>query len=120
MSTAPPSPGGVAGLRSDFHVLGWYLHKTLWAISPRYQGPVLIRGRRIDRSERVRFGGDAANPHGMVHASTPAFQITADSTSEWRYYPTETLLPGSGCYAFQVDGAGFSDVIVFQASTTTS
>src|SRR5438132_609461 len=37
MSTAPPSPGGVAGLRGEYHVLGWYLHKTLWAISPRYQ-----------------------------------------------------------------------------------
>lgn len=37
MSAAPPLRGGVAGLRSDFHVLGWCLHKTLWAISPRYQ-----------------------------------------------------------------------------------
>lgn len=45
--------------------------------------------------------------------------MTADSTSEWRYYPTTTLLPGSGCYAFQVDGTGFSDVIVFQTSTAS-
>lgn len=60
MSTAPPRPGGIAALRSDFHVFGWYLHKTLWAISPRYLGPVLIRGERIDRRGLVRFGGDAA------------------------------------------------------------
>jgi hypothetical protein len=27
-----------------------------------------------------------------------------------------TLLPGPGCYAFQVDGTSFSDVIVFEAA----
>jgi hypothetical protein len=106
-------------MRGDYHVLGWYLQKTLWAISPRYQGPVLIRGRRIDRPGRVRFGGDAPTARKSVQESTPSFPMTADSAPEWRYYPTTTLLPGPGCYAFQVDGTGFSHVIVFRASTTT-
>lgn len=116
MSAAPPAPGGVAGLRSDYHVLGWYLHKTLWAISPTYSGPVLIRGGRVDRAGLVRFGGDAATPRAMVQTSTPVFRMTADGSREWRYYPTETLLRAAGCYAFQVDGADFSYVIVFRAS----
>jgi hypothetical protein len=120
MSAAPPAPGGVVGLRSDYHVLGWYLHKTLWAISPHYSGPVLIRGRRVDRAGLVRFGGDAPTPRGMVHASTPAFRMTADTTREWRYYPTETLLRTPGCYAFQVDGTDFSFVVIFRASATAA
>lgn len=118
MSAAPPARGGVAGLRSDYRVLGWYLHKTLWAVSPSYSGPVLIRGRRIDRAGLLRFGGDAQAPREMVHASTPSFRMTADQTREWRYYPTETLIRAPGCYAFQVDGTGFSYVLIFRASAT--
>jgi hypothetical protein len=118
MTAAPPAPGGVAGLRSDYHTLGWYLHKTLWAISPRYSGPVLIRGRRVDRPGLVRFGGSTATPRAMVRSSTPTFRMTADTTREWRYYPTETLLRAPGCYAFQVDGTDFSFVLVFRASAT--
>lgn len=119
MSTPPPNPGGVADLGSDFHTLGWYLHKTLWAISPRYDGPVLIRGRRIDRSGRVRFGGDEATARTSVRTSEAALRIPAQSNPGWRYYPTTTLLPDAGCYAYQIDGTGFSDVIVFRASITT-
>ena len=84
MSAAPPSRGGVAGLRSDFRVLGWYLHKTLWAISPRYQGPVLIRGRRIDRSGRVRFGGSEATPRASVRTSRANLRQPSETARAWR------------------------------------
>jgi len=46
--------------------------------------------------------------------------MTPDVTREWRYYPTETLLRTPGCYAFQVDGFGFSYVLIFQASASAA
>jgi hypothetical protein len=120
MAAAPPAARGVAGLRSDFHVLGWYLHKTLWAISPDYSGPILVRGERLDDPGPVRFGAGAATPRGSVRDSKPNLRQPADTAREWRYLPGFTLLRGSGCYGFQIDGVGFSQVVVFSASTTSN
>jgi hypothetical protein len=116
MAAAPPAAGGVAGLRSDFHVLGWYLHKTLWAISPMYTGPILVRGERLDQPGAVRFGAGASSPRGSVQQSKPILRQPSDTSREWRYLPGYTLLRGSGCYGFQIDGTGFSQVVVFSAS----
>jgi hypothetical protein len=33
----------------------------------------------------------------------------------WRYGVTTTAVSGPGCYAFQVDGLGFSYLIAFEA-----
>jgi len=107
MEAPPPAPGGVARLRDDVVRAGWRFHKTLWAISPRYRGRLLIRGRRVDGQGRVRFhlGGPLRREIRWLPERRP-----------WRYGGTSTLLRGPGCFAFQVDGVDFSDVIVFRAT----
>ena len=55
MAASPPSPAGVVDLGDDLRRNGWYFHKTLWAVSKGYSGPVLIRGRQVDGSGRLRF-----------------------------------------------------------------
>lgn len=108
MSQPPPRPGGVAILRDDIRRHGWYWHKTLWAIDKAYRGPVLIRGARIDRAGPLRFGVDWEVRHEL--------EMPSEQKPQWRYGPSSTLLRGPGCYAFQVDGTSFSDVIVFAAT----
>lgn len=104
---APPSPGGIVPLRNEDLRGGIYWVKTLWAIDPRYDGPALIRAWRIDEPERVLFGID--------DEARPELEFVAQESDSWRYGPSSTLLPTPGCYAFQVDGTSFSEVIVFQA-----
>lgn len=98
---------GVARLRDDLVKRGWYLHKTLWAISPRYRGPLAVRGARIDA-------------RGSVFFDTPLRRVLRwpglyANQSGWRYTPSTTALRGPGCYALQIDGTTFSRVVVFEA-----
>ncbi|MBD0329593.1 MAG: hypothetical protein ICV64_05765 [Thermoleophilia bacterium] len=102
------SSSGVASLKDDLVKRGWYLHKTLWAISPRYRGPVLIRGRRIDGPGVLRFNF-RRSPELRLH------RLPSKSRSVWRYAPSHTALRGPGCFALQVDGSSFSRAIVFEA-----
>ncbi len=114
MSAAPPHPAGVARLHDGIRHAGWYWHKTLWAVDKRYRGPVLIRGARIDPPGPLRFGtGDVAM--GSYHVLSE-LQMPTEQQARWRYGASSTLVRGPGCYAFQVDGTKFSDVIVFAAT----
>jgi hypothetical protein len=94
----------------------WGGQKVLWVSDPRYDGPILIRGQQLDGPSPLRFGeGSAAilqelafGPHG------------ADNwTGGWRNFPSYTRLHAPGCYAYQVDGAGFTDIIAFKAVVGT-
>lgn len=101
------SPGGVAPLRDDLVRAGWYLHKVLWAVSKRYGGPVLIRGRRLDTRGPLRFGTGKSS-----ELRVPSLDR---GVRRWRYAPSYAALRGPGCYAFRVDGTSFRSVIVFEA-----
>jgi hypothetical protein len=81
----------------------WGGQKVLWFVHPRYHGPVLVRGRRIDGSGLVRF--NRGDPPG-AELRMPA------GTSE---RPSFTRLRAPGCYAYQIDGSSFSRVVVFRA-----
>jgi len=52
---------------------------------------------------------------GYDNRELPELEFHARETDRWRYGPSVTILPGPGCYAFQVDGTTFSEVIVFEA-----
>lgn len=95
-------------LTADERRGGAYWQKTLWAVDPQYDGPVLIRGRGTSPPHELRFAYD--------NRELRELEFPAEETDEWRYGPSSTLLPSPGCYAFQVDGADFSDVIVFEAA----
>jgi hypothetical protein len=102
------SPGGEAFLGDDLRLAGLRSHKAIWAVSPRYRGALLIRGRRLDGRGDVRFG---------LRRRTRSWWrgLWPEQHSRWRYGVADTLLPRAGCYAFQVDGTSFSERIFFVA-----
>jgi hypothetical protein len=102
------SPGGLAFLGDDLRTHGLRAHKTLWAVSPRYRGALLIRGRRLDGRGAIRFG---------LQRRTRSWWrgLWPEQRGRWRYGVSDALLPRAGCYAFQVDGASFSERISFVA-----
>lgn len=82
----------------------WAGQKVLWFVHPRYYGPVLVRGRRLDGPGLVRFG------RGAVPA--PELRLPVGTSEQ----PSFTRLRATGCYAYQIDGNHFSRVIVFRAT----
>jgi hypothetical protein len=95
-----------------FHRLSrWWDVKTLWFSFPSYQGPVFIRGRRIGGGGGKIVFGEAPS---LVDPQLPP-EPTVNGTGGWRQWPGATFVRSLGCYAWQVDGTGFSEVIVFEA-----
>ncbi len=95
---------------------GLYQQKVLWLGAPSYQGPVLIRGSRLDGAGTVQFAlGDVGLvPELKLMEPTAS---SSDGPAGWREWPSSTAVPNPGCYAYQVDGTNFTTVIVFEART---
>jgi hypothetical protein len=100
---------GIVDLASS-NVTGWYGLKTDWAISPRYTGWVIVRGKQLDGNGLVAALGDAT-----VGAIVIPPGPTANTFAGWREQPSGTYVKGPGCYGFQVDGSSFSEHIVIDA-----
>ncbi len=94
----------------DFYGSGWGGNKVLWWVARSYKGPVLIRGRQLDGPHLVRFdrGVPPAREIRIPPYAGAYYRIRA------RDRPSYTRLEAAGCYAYQIDGVGFSRVIVFQ------
>jgi hypothetical protein len=95
----------------------WYGQKVFWYVLPTYRGPVLIRSRRLDGPEWMRF--DAGR--------LPAAQLRIDpnETVSWegmpegsRGRPSGVRARAQGCYGVQIDGTTFSRVVVFKVTLT--
>jgi hypothetical protein len=87
----------------------WGGNKVLWLVGPESRGPLLIRGRRLDKPALVRF--DEGNvPPGSIRLGA----VGAGLEPAWRNRPSYTRVQGLGCYAWQIDGRGFSYAIVFR------
>ncbi len=89
----------------------WSGNKILWVARPRLNSRVLIRGRRLDGPQALRF------ENGSLPAAELRLELGSDDVGEngWLEYPSYTRVRAAGCYAWQVDGADFSKVIVFRA-----
>jgi hypothetical protein len=115
----PPAPQALVPLHSEDRKGNAYWHKTLWAVDPRYDGPILIRGGGIDPPRPLWFvvpSGTASRSQRRVRE----LHMPAERSKSWRYGVSVTILPGPGCYALQVDGTTFSEVIVFEARRSTT
>jgi hypothetical protein len=113
-----PVPGTIDISLSQVDAKGWRGQKTPWIVPATYRGPVLIRGRRIDRPGVMRFAkgygdhldelrfrtGESSGVRGRIQGLPGRYRLLASAT----------LLRAPGCYAFQVDGASFSSVIVMR------
>ena len=89
---------------------GWAHSKVLWIAKPAVTGTVLIRGQQID--------GPINSPQwiGFGEGDVPDFTLHWEIASEagWANLPSDVRIPAPGCYAYQVDAQGRSEVIVFQ------
>ena len=103
--------GRVAVSPSD--TAGWLAFKSLWVVAPSYQGPLLVRARRIDAPGRVELLS-GASPGPLVVPPGP----TINDFSRTRTAPVGTYVSGPGCFAFQIDGKGFAESIVLSAVGT--
>jgi hypothetical protein len=94
-------------------------NKTVWVLADGARGPVLFRGGRIDGTGSLTFSGNPAD-----HSDTGVTLSSGDGVSATFY--ERVIDPGAkdalyvfpattGCYALQVDGASFEDVIVISA-----
>jgi len=92
----------------------WGGGKTGAAVEPWYHRLLLIRGARIDAPGAMHFMSNATQVQDSLLIDTSGFRQADGSGSE----TFETLVPESGCYAIQLDGSGFSEVIVFRADFT--
>lgn len=109
---AYPVPFRGATLRYDHGRAagGWIYVKVLWIVSPHYRGPLLVRGHQLDGKNWLGF---ARGPHPIEELPLPPAR--PGSTPAWRAFPSYTRVrSGNGCYAYQIDGATFSKLLVFR------
>ncbi|MGH3714214.1 MAG: hypothetical protein ACRDT4_12250 [Micromonosporaceae bacterium] len=95
---------------------GWYSAKAPWE-GHHYQGPAVIHVRRLDapgtgrvlplHESEGKFVGDAV----VLRISAPPAEFPTVTK-----VAALTRVPAPGCYAYQVDGLGFSEVIVFRGA----
>ena len=96
-------PGATLGASTDGV---WHAVKVLWA-APSYTGPVLVRGGRIDAPGGMRFSVDGG--------ATQTDQLDVPAGNALAYgLPSFTYVQAVGCYAYQIDGTGFSYEVVFE------
>lgn len=92
------------------------LLKTLWVAHQSYAGPVLIRGRQLDGPGTLSFSYNNGPREPEMHlAGNGAYNLLG--ADNWRQWPSLTIAPSPGCYAFQVDGDTFTDTIVFRVAS---
>jgi len=101
---------GVVVLSSHTGRPGWLAFKTLWFSEPSYQGPFVIRAKRLDGSGPVAFGETPT----LAPLVVPAGE-TLNSGAGYRTAPGGTWVKTPGCYGWQIDGLNFSNVIVVNA-----
>lgn len=98
-----------------FHMVSgsrWLGAQVTWVALGSYPGPVLIRGTMLGGAA-LGFGG-GVTPYDelqLLDAGRGAPRVVAHG----RAWVTYTRIPSDGCYAYQVDGTSFSEVVVFRA-----
>lgn len=96
---------------------GWHFYKVLWIASPKYKGTALIRGRQLDGPNELRFDR-GSDPPAELQFPLNTGVGSAGTADGWRDLPSYTRVRAPGCYAYQVDGPAFSEVIIFKALDT--
>lgn len=90
---------------------GWLALKTLWFSAPGYQGPFVIRAKRLDGVGQVGLG-EGATVAPLVVPPGP----TLNDGHGYRTAPGGLWVKSAGCYGWQVDGLNFSEVLVVKAT----
>jgi hypothetical protein len=100
--------------------------KVAWIANPSYTGPIRIRGGRIDGDGHLLLGGPDNHWRGAslktvdgtdLYPELDFLESNTLSSSNWRIWPSATYIDKAGCYAWQVDGLGFTEIIAIQVTT---
>lgn len=92
-------------------------------ISPTYSGPLLVRSRQLDGAFHLTLVHEDLPPQAvsnlpeLVQARETSDGIEMDTLPpprSWHVWPGFLTTDGPGCFGLQVDGNGFSEVIVIQ------
>ncbi len=93
--------------------------KTLWLSAPIYRAPSIIRGQQIDGPNTMEFfNEEEGSRSGELRFPTNTQVSSGGIPYDWRQQPSLTYFPSPGCYAYQVDGIGFSEVIIVEVHPT--
>ncbi len=90
----------------------WLAARVTWVAAATYTGPVLIRGAMLGGGA-IGFGA-GATPYDelqLLDAGRGAPRVAGGG----RAWVTYTRIRAGGCYAYQVDGTGITEVVVFRA-----
>lgn len=101
---------GVLPLKEPQPNDGSSLVSVRWTVNDGYLGPLLLRGRQVDGPNLLRFGPASASDQDARLEGADALH-----TADWRVWRWMMRVPAPGCYALQVDGLTFTEVIVFSA-----
>ncbi len=99
-----------APTQSAFYGSDWSGAKVLWLVDPKYRGPVLFRGGRLDGSGQLGFETGTPPQSELWLPAAPS-----SAPMDWRSLPSYTRVRSAGCYMYQVDGEGFTETIIFEA-----
>jgi hypothetical protein len=105
---------------------GTHSTKLAWAAAPTYTGPIRIRGARIDGSGSLLLDAPDNQFHGAAVKTVDGTALVTELDflethsrfpnvpSDWRLWPSGTYVESPGCYAWQIDGIGFREIIPIQ------
>jgi hypothetical protein len=105
----------------------WLRARVLFVSRSSYRGPVVVRGRRLDRRGVLRFGAGTrprstlrlpAGPWMEQRRSLRVWGRAARPRAGWRLQTSLVRTrassgAGVGCFGYQVEGNGFSYPLVF-------
>ena len=104
---------GLADLGQGSYQNGLYNLLVLLIAAPSTSGDILVRGRQMYGPAAMRFGLDVGSD------SLDQWQLSPNNAGEsnagWLTWSAYMGVSGPGCYGLQIDGAGFSEILVFQA-----
>ena len=89
---------------------------STWISDSAYQGNILVKGQRIDLPGSIQFvdPGWARDYLPLSNSWASPLEGGPDGWRSWQAMPSVMAL---GCYALQLDGEDFSQVIVFEVTT---
>jgi hypothetical protein len=96
----------------------WGAEFVMFIVAPSYQGAVLARGRQVDGSHPLLFNGGFDQLNGFDQSTTTLLSqlrlAGGPAYGEpWPNFPAYLRMQAPGCYAIQLDGDTFSEVVVF-------
>lgn len=103
LGSGPSAVGSLTGAPGP----PWQI-KVLLVAQPAYVGPILVRALSVNSMEPVQLAVGSDPPEPALYLDDQPISGT------WPNWPSYVFVMGPGCYAYQVDGKSFSEVIVFR------